>query len=110
MLCNFAIVGAAVGIGRYDESRLIYRAPMFRADGNEGPEWRTVHIGLDLFQPAGSLVYAPLAGVVHALRDNSGALDYGPTIILRHELAGCPPFFTLYGHLSRESLIGKSVR
>ncbi len=102
-------VGADVGIGRYDEARLIYRAPMFRADGNDGPEWRTVHIGLDLFQPAGSPVYAPLAGVVHALRDNSGALDYGPTIILRHEPDGCPPFFTLYGHLSRESLPGLSV-
>jgi 4-aminobutyrate aminotransferase-like enzyme/Ser/Thr protein kinase RdoA (MazF antagonist) len=100
---------AAIGVGRYDEARLIYRAPMFRAESNSGPEWRTIHIGLDLFQPAYAPVFAPLAGVVHAARDNAGALDYGPTIILRHEPEGAPPFYTLYGHLSRASLADLQV-
>ncbi len=101
--------GASTGIGRYNEPRLIYRAPMFRAEGNDGPEWRTLHIGLDLFQRAGAPVFAPFAGVVHSLRDNTGALDYGPTIILRHEIADLPTFYTLYGHLSRASLAGLHV-
>ena len=34
--------------------------------------------------------------------------DYGPTIILEHEIEGFT-FYTLYGHLSLESLEGKSV-
>jgi 4-aminobutyrate aminotransferase-like enzyme len=88
---------------------LIYRAAMFRSDASEGTEYRTIHIGLDFFQPKESPVFAPLAGVVHALRDNAGALDYGPTIILCHEMAGCPLFYTLYGHLSRESLAGLQI-
>ena len=45
--------GRTVGVGGYDEARLIYRSDMFRREGNDGPEWRTVHIGLDLFAPAG---------------------------------------------------------
>ena len=35
--------------------------------------------------------------------------DYGPVIILRHETDDGTEFFTLYGHLSRESLDGLDV-
>jgi murein DD-endopeptidase MepM/ murein hydrolase activator NlpD len=45
-----------------------------------------------------------LQAVVHSLADNSGLGDYGPTVILEHELDNVR-FFTLYGHLSRESLL-----
>ena len=34
-------------------------------------EHRTIHIGLDLFADAGTPVYAPLDGVVHAFADNA---------------------------------------
>ncbi len=95
--------GAEVGIGRYDEERLIYSAAQFRPLGGEP---RTLHLGVDLFQPAGAPVFAPLAGTVHSFADNDLPLDYGPTVILRHAPAGCTPFFTLYGHLSRASLDG----
>jgi 4-aminobutyrate aminotransferase-like enzyme/Ser/Thr protein kinase RdoA (MazF antagonist) len=98
---------ARVGIGRYGEARLTHRANVFRVEGNDGPEWRTVHLGLDLFMPAGSSVYAPLPGVVHSLRDNAAPLDYGPTIVLKHTVADSRiSFYTLYGHLSRQSLKG----
>jgi len=97
--------GAEIGVGRYDEARMCYRGDQFAREGNDGPEWRTVHIGMDLFQPAGAPVFAPLEGTVHSFADNALPLDYGPTIILRHD-AGGTPFFTLYGHLSRESLAG----
>lgn len=101
---------AAVGIGRYDEARLIYTADEFKTVGLEGAEYRTVHLGLDLFLPAGAPVYAPLAGVVHSFRDNTARLDYGPTIILEHQVdGGRLTFYTLYGHLSRESLRGLQV-
>ena len=88
--------------GGYDEERAIYTSPVF----NAGPEPRTIHLGIDLFAPAGTAVFAPLDGRVHSFRDNAGALDYGPTIILEHAASAELVFYTLYGHLSRESLDG----
>ena len=90
-----------VGIGRWDEPRLIYTAPFFAG--------RTIHLGLDLFAPAGTPVHAPLPGNVHAMADNAQPQDYGPVVILRHETGDGVPFFTLYGHLSRESLASLHV-
>jgi 4-aminobutyrate aminotransferase-like enzyme len=99
--------GADMGVGRYNEARLCYRGPQFAREGNDGAEWRTVHIGMDLFLPPGAPVLAPLEGTVHSFADNTQPLDYGPTIILQHD-AGGTPFYTLYGHLSRASLAGCS--
>ena len=101
---------AQVGIGRYDEPRLIYTADSFRTDSSE---WRTIHIGLDLFAPAGTAVYAPLPGKIHSFKDNDSPLDYGPTLILEHETDEGIPFYTLYGHLRRTFManwtVGKPV-
>ncbi len=97
--------GAAVGVGRYDEARLVYATEQFRSSPDETAEHRTIHLGIDLFQKAGSPVFAPLDGVVYSVHDNAFPLDYGPTIILQHEASGLP-FYTLYGHLSRASLDG----
>jgi 4-aminobutyrate aminotransferase-like enzyme/Ser/Thr protein kinase RdoA (MazF antagonist) len=97
--------GAAVGIGRYDEVRACYTSAAFASKADERTEMRTVHLGIDLFVPPGTPVLAPLDGVVHACRDNAQRLDYGPTVILRHEVVGAGiSFFTLYGHLSPETL------
>jgi 4-aminobutyrate aminotransferase-like enzyme/Ser/Thr protein kinase RdoA (MazF antagonist) len=96
--------GAVAGIGRYDEARTFYTSAIFQVPGNDGPRWRTVHIGLDLYMEAGTEVCAPLAGVLHARRDNCGPRDYGPTLILRHEIEPGLTFYTLYGHLSRPAL------
>lgn len=91
---------ASVGVGGYLEDRVIYRhRPLFTDQQNP----RSVHLGVDLWAPAGTLVLAPLAAMVHALRDNAGFGNYGPTVILRHELPEYT-FYTLYGHLSRSSL------
>jgi 4-aminobutyrate aminotransferase-like enzyme/Ser/Thr protein kinase RdoA (MazF antagonist) len=106
--------GVRVSIGRYDEPRLLYVAPAFALGPNATDEHRTIHIGLDLFAVAGTPVYAPLDGTVAAFHDNATPQDYGPVIILRHETDTGVEFFTLYGHLSRESLrglaVGKAVR
>ena len=96
--------GATVGVGRYDEVRAFYTSDIFRAEGNDGPEWRTVHLGLDLFAEPGTPVVAPLDGVVHSVADNAGALDYGPTVILEHRVEPDLTFYTLYGHLGRDAL------
>ncbi len=96
--------GATAGIGRYDEARLLYASDAFAGAGGEHAERRTVHIAVDLFAEPGSPVLAPLEGSVHAIRDNAQRLDYGPTVILAHRPEGAPAFYTLYGHLSAESL------
>jgi 4-aminobutyrate aminotransferase-like enzyme/Ser/Thr protein kinase RdoA (MazF antagonist) len=98
--------GVRVSIGRYDEPRLLYTTPLFALGPRPIDEHRTIHIGLDLFMPPGTPVYAPLDGTVHACHDNASLLDYGPLIILRHSTDDGLEFFTLYGHLSRESLVG----
>ncbi len=94
-----------VGVGRYAEDRALYRhSPLF--DGTA--ERRSIHLGIDLFVVDGTPVTAPLDGVVHSFADNAGLGDYGPTEILEHCLEGVV-FWTLYGHLSRDSLDGLAV-
>jgi murein DD-endopeptidase MepM/ murein hydrolase activator NlpD len=99
----FAAVAEAptpVGIGRFNEDRVLYRhSPLF--DGAK--ERRSVHLGIDLFVVEGTEVMTPLPATVHSAADNSGLGNYGPTVILRHELDGLE-FHTLYGHLSRSTI------
>jgi len=94
----------SVGIGRYDEARLLYASPLFASDKDSGEERRTIHLGLDLFVEPGTPIHAPLDGVVHLLAENTAALDYGPLVILQHGTEAGEKFFTLYGHLTRETL------
>ncbi len=100
--------GVRVGVGRYNEARRGYTTEEYRPAGSDVEEWRTVHLGIDLFMAPSSPVFAPLDGTVHSFANNARPLDYGPTIILRHEVPGAGEFFTLYGHLSAESLEGLS--
>ncbi len=97
--------GAKMGVGRYGEPRLLYDSPIFAA-GGRGIDRRTIHIGVDLFLPPQTTVLAPLSGRVHSFRDNANPLDYGPTVVLEHEVEPGLSFHTLYGHLTRESLLG----
>ena len=94
-----AEIGAVVEIGRYAEQRMIYQD----TDNFLGSESRTLHIGIDLGIPAGNSVFAPLEGEVFGFANHQQQGDYGPTIILRHELEGYV-FHTLYGHLAKSSL------
>ena len=98
--------GFEVLLGRYGEERSIYRDAAFDPQGASA---RTVHLGLDLFAGAGTPVFAPLEGVIEAFADNHQWLDYGPVIILRHQTHLGTPFWTLMGHLSRESMTGWEV-
>jgi len=98
---------AQTGLGGYLENRVIYRrSPHF--DTAPDTEPRALHLGLDVWVPAGTPVAAPLAGRVHSFRDNDNFGDYGPTIILEHELEG-QRFFSLYGHLRRADLVGLAM-
>jgi len=93
-----------VGIGGYAENRSIYkRSEVFKTNN----EYRSVHLGIDITAIAGTEIFAPLEGSVHSFQNNSSFGDYGPTIILEHNLDG-EIFYTLYGHLSLNSLDGLS--
>ncbi len=70
---------------------------------NESTEERNIHLGIDLWSAAGSSVICPLDGIVHSFNNNTEIGDYGPTIILKHSIKK-ETFYTLYGHLSLESI------
>ncbi len=89
--------------GGYLEARSFYAADAFSSEGNNGKEYRTIHLGLDVWLPAKTAIHAPLTGTVVGLKDNDSQRNYGPTVILQHEYPG-GTFFTLYGHLSRQTL------
>ena len=87
------------GIGKYFEERTIYD----HSNVFSGNERRIVHLGIDLWIEKGTEVLVPITGKIHSFKNNIGIGDYGPTIILEHILEGIK-FYTLYGHLSLESL------
>jgi len=95
---------AAVAVGRYNEPRSVYTSPLFAGNPNPTAERRTMHLGIDLFADPGTLVSAPFDATIHAFADNAAPLDYGPALILKHRGSDGLDFFSLYGHLSRESL------
>ncbi|WP_034057497.1 peptidoglycan DD-metalloendopeptidase family protein [Lacinutrix jangbogonensis] len=96
-----------VAFGGYLEKRGIYNRSDYFNNPNPRAE-RNIHIGLDLWIAAGTSVLAAFNGEIHSFKDNTNFGDYGPTIILRHDLDGFV-FYTLYGHLSRESLANLKV-
>ncbi len=92
---------AKVAFGGYNEVRNLYkRSTIFNASSTEE---RNIHIGLDLWIKAGTPILAALDGFIHSYNNNVGLGNYGPTIILEHEIKG-QKFYTLYGHLSVESI------
>ncbi|MEM6685302.1 MAG: peptidoglycan DD-metalloendopeptidase family protein [Bacteroidota bacterium] len=102
---------AQVAFGGYIEKRGIYNRSDYFNDQNPETE-RNIHIGLDLWIAAETPIYAPLDGEVHSFQNNTNFGDYGPTIILKHEI-GQVVFYTLYGHLSVASIenitVGQTV-
>jgi murein DD-endopeptidase MepM/ murein hydrolase activator NlpD len=88
-----------LGIGGYGEHRTVYsRSRVFDA-ANTWDEPRRLHLGTDIWGPAGTAVFAPVGGMVHGFAFNDQFGDYGATMILLHQLDGFP-FYTLYGHIS----------
>lgn len=92
---------AKVAFGGYNEVRNLYKKTTLFND--EQADERNIHIGMDLWIKAGTLVLAALDGIVYGFDYNAGTGNYGPTIILKHSLEN-QTFYTLYGHLSVESI------
>ncbi len=101
---TLSAAGASIGVGRYLEPRLLYAAGQYGATSGWSRERRTVHLGMDLFAAAGTLVIAPLAGTVYTTATIERPLDYGGLLILHHAPEPDVEFFSLFGHLDPVSI------
>jgi murein DD-endopeptidase MepM/ murein hydrolase activator NlpD len=94
---NPSLLKKGWAIGGYNVKRQnMYTAHQYKSE-------RNVHMGIDIWAPAGEPVYAPLDGrlVYSAFHNQDG--NYGGTLVLRHSVNG-EDVYALYGHLSRASL------
>ncbi|OAD40767.1 peptidoglycan DD-metalloendopeptidase family protein [Polaribacter atrinae] len=93
---------AEVAFGGYLEKRNIYdRSDYFKKLSEN--EKRNIHLGVDLWCDENTKVLAALDGKIHSFKNNKNYGDYGPTIILKHQVEK-EVFYTLYGHLSTASI------
>ncbi|WP_350287467.1 peptidoglycan DD-metalloendopeptidase family protein [uncultured Croceitalea sp.] len=90
---------AKVAYGGYLEERNLYTNAERFSEGTT----RNIHLGMDFWCKAGTKVLVPLDGELHSFKNNDDSGNYGPTIILKHEVEQLC-FYTLYGHLSLDSL------
>jgi peptidoglycan LD-endopeptidase LytH len=85
------------GVGGYNEKRSgMYLAPHF---GNR----RNVHMGIDIWAPAGEPVFAVLDGEVAYSANHAEKGNYGATVVLKHRFRS-EVLYALYGHLALKSL------
>lgn len=91
---------AEVLYGGYLEKRALYNDKShFMLNGKQ----RNIHLGVDFWAPEGTEVVAPLDGVVHSFANNAEFGNYGPTIVLKHNIDS-KAVYSLYGHLSLDSI------
>lgn len=86
---------AFIAHGGYLEQRALYRKNARFQTGIT----RDIHLGIDLWAPAGTSVHAVMDGVIHSFAHNNDAGNYGPTLILEHHWNGTK-LYSLYGHLA----------
>ncbi len=101
--------GGLIAHGGFKEQRALYR----NAARFQKGIIRDVHMGVDLWAPAGTSVHALMDGTIHSFADNNDPGNYGPTLIIKHEWNGTQ-LYTLYGHLSKTDMsswnIGATVK
>ena len=91
-----------VAFGGYLEERNLYnRSDYFNNVAKENQ--RNIHLGVDFWCKENTQVLAALDGTIHSFKLNDNYGDYGPTIILEHNVLE-QSFYTLYGHLTIQSI------
>lgn len=97
----------------YLETRPFYTTDAFKSEGNNGPQYRTVHLGTDFWVPSHTPIHAPFDGEIKIVHHNDYDKDYGPMLILEHTFEN-NTFYTLYGHLTLSTLemmrVGQQVK
>ena len=99
--------GVELGIGPWGEERPVYSSDAFQSVFAPDQR-RSLHLGLDLFAPAGSNVRTPLDGIVVDLFETDVPLDYGHAVLLRHAPDGLV-FYSLWGHLSAQTVRDRRI-
>lgn len=90
---------STVAYGGYLEKRNLYKRSSYFNDKKE----RNIHLGIDYWCDENTAVISPLDGEIHSFKNNKNFGDYGPTLILSHNVEDFS-FYTLYGHLTEESI------
>ncbi|AFU69344.1 peptidase/aminotransferase, peptidase M23 family [Psychroflexus torquis ATCC 700755] len=93
---------AKAAFGGYLEQRSLYSRSSYFGIETTGNK-RDIHLGLDIWAPSDTLIYAPTTGVVHSLKNNINHGDYGPTLVLEHHIHKLR-WYSLYGHLALDTL------
>ena len=95
--------GAVLGIGPFGEKRTVYQGDMFVSRFREKTR-RVMHLGLDLFMPAGTALHTPIDAIVRSVEIEPDPLGYGCLISLEHHPANGPAFVSLWGHMAHEAM------
>ena len=92
--------------GGYLEKRALYTSDIYNTKNSS--EKRNMHLGVDFWLPKETPVHAILDGEVVCAIHQKDLKGYGGFIILKHQYEN-GYFFTLYGHLSKESIQNISI-
>lgn len=93
-------------IGRFLEKRPgVYSTELFQEQGGSN---RDIHMGVDLFAPAGTEVTAFGPGKLLMQTYNAQAGDYGYTLVTEHRIDSIM-HYVLWGHLSKASILERKV-
>jgi len=98
---------AKYAFGGYMEVRNIYQRSTYFKNNMPDNE-RYIHLGLDIWGPSETSIFTPLDATLHSFKNNTNFGDYGPTIILKHVIEETV-FYTLYGHMSLESIANLKI-
>ena len=94
---------SSFSIGKYNEKRPnMYEGDLFEKTN------RFIHMGIDIGAPVGTPVKSFYDGEIFLFKYNDQKLDYGYTIITKHQFKG-QNIYALYGHLSNSSLKNKKI-
>ena len=100
---KFQDTSDSFSIGRYNEKRPnMYEGDLFEKTN------RFIHMGIDIGAPVGTPVKSFYDGEIFLFKYNDQKLDYGYTIITKHQIKG-QNIYALYGHLSNSSLKNKKI-
>ena len=90
--------------GGYLEPRSLYTSKAYDKIGNYGRDSRSIHLGVDFWLPAETPIQALFDGEIFISTIDDGHKAYGGLIVLKHIINNLE-FFSLYGHLSAESIL-----
>ena len=100
---KFQETSNSFSIGKYNEKRPnMYEGDLFEKTN------RFIHMGIDIGAPVGNPVKSFYDGEIFLFKYNDQKLDYGYTIITKHQFKG-QNIYALYGHLSNSSLKNKKI-